>query len=285
MRNKITLIILIFAAATCIALEKKQNNTTTNSALSVDPTIVTSMASLRTVNDKPLLPWSADDGIVSLAELYEEELKKQENKLWSQAQSVFGLNRKTFNQKVAADRYKFTNKKAKRSEQLSSEVIAFVEDILQKCGFDPKTIAILANTTAGTSPAGTISKAIYIYEPAFKKLDRRAFTYIVAHEAMHIRHQDSIERMTLKKMLMVNGQLTEQQETFLNNYSRFQETRADLHAILIDPLFAQGGIVYYNHLLTNSNTDTTVHPKSKDRLRLCMAVDEAWCLIPKTVIG
>lgn len=259
---------------------KKHNQST---IVSVDPTLVESMASLKTTHNNQLLPWSADDGIVSLAQIYEQELEKKENALWQQAQRQFGISRTTFNTKVKNKQYAFTNKQAQRSASLSQEVIVFVEDILQKCGFDPKTIKILANRDAGTSPAGAISTTMFIYQPAFEKLDRRAFSYIVAHEAMHIKHQDSIERMVLKSMLAQDGNLTELQERFIDNYTRFQETRADIHAILIDPLFAEGGVVYFDHLVTKSNTLTTVHPKSQDRLQLCSTVFNAWNLIPTVV--
>jgi len=281
MRNQLLIILAAAVCASCIALQKKPCIDDKTSTISLDPTVVESMTLLRSTkpSQDQLLPWDALDGHSGLAECYEQQLQKQQTKLWRQAKENFGLDHTAFKKKVKAKRYNFTNKKAKRSRSLSHEVIEFVETILQQCGFDPKTVEIIANTQAGTSPAGTISKAMYIYEPAFHTLDRRAFSYIVAHEAMHIRHQDSIERMVLKQMLGNNGRISEKQTKFVNNYARFQETRADIHAILIDQRFAEGGIVYFEHLVKKSHCDTTLHPKSEDRLRLCKTVNDAWNMI------
>lgn len=275
--TKITLILglgLIGASFITARISKKLSQ---NKSITLDGSIIESMVFLKTTDDtKQLLPWNPQDGHQSVSEFYHTELKKHEDTLWQEATEKFGLNRDEFKKQLKLYSYDFKNKQAKRSGKLSPETIQIIEKVLKQCGLDPCTVEIVGDPKLSGSPAMATHTTILINEKEFKQYSPEGVRFIIAHETMHLKNQDGMAHGLLETMLAPDRNFTKAHKEMVNKFCRFQETRADIQAILTNDQFARGGVSFFKELMNFAECGTKKHPKNSDRIDLCQTVTRIW---------
>lgn len=288
--NKVKTAILILgislgAIANLVLLKRShpEKAAPSTSTLSLDSSLLESMVFLQTNDNKQILTWNSLDGFQAARDFYLNELAKHEEQLWQEAQQLFGLHKDTFHNRLKDYCYNFSNKKAKRSQTLSPQTITLVESVISDCGLDPKTVQIIHDPKMTTSPAMATHKTIFINEKAFTTYSPEGVRFIIAHETMHIKHQDGMAHGVLDFLLEEKNIPKDKQKQFVHKFLRFQETRADVEAVLINKQFAKGGTSFFTDLERLFTCSTRKHPKTADRLDLCKTVTALWDSLPQGV--
>lgn len=272
---KFIFLVLLLSAGASFALFKHSKQQKTNS-INLQGNTVESMVFLENNEPNTILPWNSQDGHEAVCTFYQKELIKHEDALWQEAQKTFGITKESFQKRLTDYRYTFNNKNAKRSPKLSPSTITMVEEVITQCGLNPKTIEIMDDSKMIGSPAMANHKTIFINEKSFKKYSPEGVRFIIAHETMHIKHQDGMAHGVLDFLLEEKQTPKDQQKQFVNKFLRFQETRADIHAVLLHKEIAQGGISFFTDLDKMFECGTKRHPRNSDRLDMCTTVSLVW---------
>ncbi|MGE0009266.1 MAG: hypothetical protein AB7F19_01885 [Candidatus Babeliales bacterium] len=154
---------------------------------------------------------------------------------------------------------------AKKSPKISASILEIVYEILNDFGIDPRSISIISYDGQG-SPAGADDYTLHIDENAFASYSPEAQRFIIAHEISHMKNRDHTFASALASLLECESN---SRPAAFHAFERATELRADIHAMLKHPDYAQGGISFFQALLDrNGDGRGITHPRPSERLKV-----------------
>lgn len=150
-------------------------------------------------------------------------------------------------------------------------LITLVADFLH---FDLSNMDLISTKDPNQSPAVASINAIYVDEDAVLQFTDDAIKFIIAHEIQHILNQDSYGLYAVDQALKERQiELQKDDPEFVSNqFSRFNETRADINAATAHPEIAHGYIEFTQEVIKQGRRQKKTHPKHEDRLALAQEI-------------
>ena len=199
----------------------------------------------------------------ALQTIYQEKLTNHEQQIWHQITQKTGilLEDAKKERRIINEHKKNAIKTIDTS--ISKENRELIQNTLLEFGINPKTIQLKAygNKDSALSADDYI---IYIHEPTFNAFSIDAKKFVIAHEIQHILNQDTSMDGALWRLL---GHTRKAIQPEIDALSRFTELRADVGALLHNPEYLEGGIIFFKTLLEDDGDPATIsHPKNSQRL-------------------
>ena len=219
---------------------------------------------------------STRSNTVSAQELFNAEIKKEEQAVWSKLRTI-GITPERFEEERMRRRSQYLRSDVPfNSKPISAQTKQFVQNIMKECGLNLNTITITGFNVG--SPAAATERVIYVNEAMFSALSPAAKKFVVGHEIQHILHGDNSARYTIE--LMANADTEDMARKYrkpnghpLLYYSRFKERRADVKTALMGPEWAQGYLAFAKERLEKQgNTPGVTHPSHSDRFALAQRI-------------
>ncbi|HEX2978085.1 MAG TPA: M48 family metalloprotease [Candidatus Babeliales bacterium] len=158
---------------------------------------------------------------------------------------------------------------------LSENTRAIVNEVLRVCGINPETISLIVINDAPCA-AGANNDSIAINPTLFESLPIHAQKFVIAHEAQHIIHKDSLVKDIIMEEVKDKSLDYTSIDCPVNQLSRFFENRADILAALLGKDYAKG---YQDRaelwVKNNKSNPGTTHPKHETRLALAQEIYSA----------
>ncbi len=209
-------------------------------------------------------------------EYFQEKMNEHEQLTWDIVQTDTRVTKDECFQKQKKDypAYKKSlekNWQYKRSHypKLKQETITIVKDVLRDFDINPADIQIVPYKGKG-SPAAADDSTIFIDEDECAHFSLEACKFVIAHEISHLQAQDESLYQSLYSLSQTKRTSKRKKKEALEAFRRFQETRADICALLHGgKKYAQGAFDFMYKLqeLDGGDNPGITHPKTSIRLK------------------
>lgn len=205
-------------------------------------------------------------------------LKQEHSPLWEKLEK-YGITPDRI-EKLIQEHQEFYQKEIKKYEKqmcckepLSAPLLKVVDEVLADFGFKSNEINILSYTFE--SPAASHEHGLFINEAILGEFSLKAQRFLIAHELIHILHNDSIRAFVIELYARKNP--AQSLSDLLIEYSQYCEKRADICASLKSPQYAQGYLDFMNAVLADEQADTyqdaaPSHPQDRERLEIAQNI-------------
>ncbi len=207
---------------------------------------------------------------------FQKKMNEHEQLTWDLLQTNTGVTKgKCFQkQKENYQTYKKSQKenwqyKRSRYPKLKQKTITIVENVLRDFDINPADIQIVPYKGKG-SPAAADDSTIFIDEDEFAYFSPKACKFFIAHEISHLQAQDDSLYKSLYSLSQAKRTSQRKKKKALEAFRRFQETRADICALLNGgKKYAQGAFDFLYKLqeLDGGDNPGITHPKTSIRLK------------------
>ena len=189
-------------------------------------------------------------------DFYQTWLQEEEQKIWQEVAALTDVSYDqcktlvTEFQKAHDEETAQLTQQIKIDKEVSPAVKKLIEDIAKDFGIN--SIAIVSCNYP--VPAATHGPVVFVNEEIFTNIPLAAQQFVIAHEMVHIVHQDDEMRFVLKnKNYFMND--NNGLDDAINKLYRFHELRADILAALTSKKYADGYVAYVKNALERRDNE------------------------------
>lgn len=201
----------------------------------------------------------------------QKSLQEEENAVWDLITTQTGVtleqckqNQQKYQEEETLFYKKSNEEQIKKAKKLSSSIQQLIAEVFTDFDIDIQSIDIISYKGNG-NPAAADDWTLFVDEVALLSYPIDAQYFILGHESVHIKCKDHSTNTALQRLIKKNNKAT---EVALTAFGRFQETRADILAMLKGDKYVEGGISFFQVLRERegANFEIPSHPKTSDRI-------------------